>query len=269
MKKIDYSREHIVFLRNQKLKKYTILFIQIAILVILFTLWEILTRKGIIDVFFFSSPSRVLKTIKSLYSSGELFYHMGVTLSETLLAFTIATGVGFVIALLLWMSDYARKVLEPYLVVLNSLPKIALGPIIIIWMGAGSKAIVTMGILIVIIVTIMSILSAFLACDNDMIMLCKSLGANKFQTFFKVVLPNSLPEIVTVLKINIGLSWIGAIMGEYLVSRAGLGYLLIYGGQVFQLDLVITSTLLLCTLASLMYLAVAIFEKITIKRRHK
>ena len=145
---------------------------------------------------------------------------------------------------------------------LNSLPKIALGPIIIVWFGAGEKAIIFMCILIVIIVTIMNILNSFTSCDKQLISLAKSLGANKIQIFFKLILPNSLKDIVTTLKVNVGLSWIGAIVGEYLVSRAGLGYLLIYGGQVFNLNLVMTATVILCVLASLMYFAVALFEKL-------
>lgn len=264
---VDYSKEHKIYLRNEKNKKLLVYFAQIVILILLFALWEILTKHNILDVFFFSSPTRVLKTITSLYKNGELFYHMKITLEETLIAFILATGMGFIIAFVLWLSEYTRKISEPYLVVLNSLPKVALGPIIIIWMGAGKNAIITMAILIVIIVTIMSVLNSFLSCDKDMILLCKSLGANKLQTFFKVVLPNSLPDIVTIFKINIGLSWIGAIMGEYLVSRAGLGYLLIYGSQVFNLDLVITSTFLLCTLASIMYFAVSLFEKFVNSQR--
>jgi len=192
-------------------------------------------------------------------------YHAKITLNETLLGFAIATGIGFVIAFVLWYSDFLRRVTEPYLVVLNSLPKIALGPIIIIWFGAGEKAIIFMCILIVIIVTIMNILNSFTSCDPQLIALAKSMGANKFQIFFKLILPNSLRDIVATLKINVGLSWIGAIMGEYLVSRAGLGYLLIYGGQVFNLNLVMTATVVLCILASMMYFAVALFEKLMSK----
>lgn len=257
----NYSKEHKKYLNKLRGQNILITCIQVGLLLLLFLCWELFTKWGVIDAFFFSSPSRILKTAVELYKSGELFYHMRITLSETLLAFIIATTLGFLLAFVLWLSENLRRILEPYLVVLNSLPKIALGPIIIIWMGAGTEAIVTMGILIVVIVTTMSILSAFLSCDKQMITLCKSLGANRFQIFFKVVLPNALPDIVTVLKINVGLSWIGAIMGEYLVSRAGLGYLLIYGGQVFNLDLVMSSTILLCILACLMYFAVALFEK--------
>ncbi len=260
--KKNYSAIHRNYLRKYRLKNTSINLVQVMILVVFILSWELLTKYEIISSFFFSSPSKILETIKTLYQSGELWHHSRITLGETLQGFAIATGIGFVVAFILWYSEFLRKVLEPYLVVLNSLPKIALGPIIIIWFGAGSKAIVFMCILIVIIVTILNILNSFVSCDSQLIALAKSMGANKLQIFFKLILPNSLKDIVSTLKINVGLSWIGAIMGEYLVSRAGLGYLLIYGGQVFDLNLVMTSTVILCVLASIMYFAVALFEKL-------
>lgn len=263
--KIKFSKAHKDYLKKYKTKKFLIVLTQILILVAFILGWELLSKYEIISSFFFSSPSKIAKTIGELYESGELFYHAGITLSETLTGFAIATLVGFVVAFVLWYSDFLRRVLEPYLVVLNSLPKIALGPIIIVWFGAGEKAIIVMCVLIVVIVTIMNILNSFTSCDKQLIALSKSLGANKFQIFFKLILPNSLKDIVTTLKVNVGLSWIGAIMGEYLVSRAGLGYLLIYGGQVFNLNLVMTATVILCVLASLMYFAVALFEKLMSK----
>ena len=262
MKTKTFSKSHYKYIKKHHTKKALIILTQLAILVGFILGWELLSKYEIISSFFFSSPSKIVKTIGELYRNGELFYHAKITLSETLIGFSIATLVGFAVAFILWYSDFLRRVLEPYLVVLNSLPKIALGPIIIVWFGAGEKAIIFMCILIVIIVTIMNILNSFTSCDSQLISLSKSLGANKFQIFFKLILPNSLKDIVTTLKVNVGLSWIGAIMGEYLVSRAGLGYLLIYGGQVFNLNLVMTATVILCVLASLMYFAVALFERL-------
>lgn len=260
--KQTFSAAHKKFLAKHRANKAIIMLTQIVILAGLIVAWELLTKFEIISSFFFSSPSKIIQTIGELYRSGELIYHASITLKETLIGFAIATSIGFVVAFILWYSDFLRRVLEPYLVVLNSLPKIALGPIIIIWFGAGSKAIIFMCILIVIIVTIMNILNSFTSCDKQLIALTRSLGASKMQIFLKLVLPSSLKDIVSTLKINVGLSWIGAIMGEYLVSKAGLGYLLIYGGQVFNLNLVMTSTVILCVLASVMYFAVAIFEKL-------
>ena len=254
------------YLRNKRIKKMEILLIQIALLVLFFGLWELLARTGVIDSFITSSPSRMLRMLGSLLRQ-DLFRHIGITLLECICGFTVATLLGTVIAVLLWWSETLRKILEPYIVVLNALPKIALGPVIIIWMGAGYKAIIMMTVLICIIVTIMSVLSGFMACEEEKILLMRSMGAGKLRILFKLILPSSLPNLLSVLKINVGLSWVGVIMGEYLVSGAGLGYLIIYGGQVFKLDLVMTSTVILCLLAALMYLAVALAERLVKRAR--
>ena len=240
---------------------------QICILVVIVGLWEILSYFNVINTLIFSSPSRILNTIGSLYSSGELFYHIGITLYETLLGFAISTALGLLIAILLWWSETLRKILDPYIVVLNSLPKIALGPIVIIWFGAGMQSIVVICVLITIIITIISMLNAFRSCEQDKILLMKSMGANKFQILLKLILPASVPQFISVLKISIGMSWVGSIMGEYLISSAGLGYLIVYGSQIFRLDLVMASTLILCILASIMYLIVSFIEKLVNKKR--
>ena len=260
-KKTDYSLEHKQFLKKINTKKYTILTTQIGIIVVLIGLWEFLTAIGVLDVFFFSSPSRVITQVAQLYKSGTLFMHIGVTLYEALIAFVVSVGVGFVMAVILWWSDFLRKVIEPYLVVLNSLPKIALGPIIIIWFGTGAKAIIIIAFLIMIVITIMNLLSSFTSVESEKILLLKSLGASKAQVFCKLILPNSLKDFISVLKINVGMTWVGVIMGEYLVSRAGLGYLIVYGSAVFNLDLVMCCIVLLCLLSAVLYFIVAFIEK--------
>jgi len=257
----NQSKEYKLFLKKKKIQKTMILISQIGILVALISIWEIFAVTGVIDSFIMSSPSRIIKSIAELYSNGSLFKHMLTTLYEALIGFTIATVGGSLIAILLWWNDTIRKILDPYLVVLNSLPKIALGPIIIIWVGVGTSAIVTMDILIMIIITVISMLNAFRQVDSSKIMLLKSMNANKFQILTKLILPSSIMEFIAILKINVGLTWVGTIMGEYLVSRAGLGYLIIYGSQIFNLDLVMASTILLCILAALMYFVVAFIEK--------
>lgn len=265
-KKVNYSKEHKKYLRSLKVDKATTIIAQIVILVVFIGLWELLTATKVLDPFFLSSPSRMITALVDLFASGSLFYHIGITLYETIVGFLVATFLGTFIAVLLWWSDKLRKILDPYIVVLNALPKIALGPIIIIWVGAGTPSIITMCVLICIVITTLSMLSAFLSCDDDKIALMKSMGANKFQILFKLILPNAFGEFVSVLKINVGMSWVGTIMGEYLVSKAGLGYLIVYGGQVFKLDIVMASTLVLCFLACIMYFFVGILEKKVRKR---
>ncbi len=260
MKRKNFSPREL-FLRGVKREKYKILLIQIGILIAFIGLWELLTATGAVDSFFVSSPSRIVKTFISTLGN-DLMRHIGITLLECIIGFAVSTLVGFIVAAVLWWSNTLQKVSEPYLVVLNALPKIALGPIIIIWAGANMKAIIVMTFLICIIVTVMSLLSAFTGVDKGKLFLLQSMGANKWQIFTKLVLPSSVPNLLNVLKINVGLSWVGTIMGEYLVSGAGLGYLIIYGGQVFKLDLVMTSTVILCVLAALMYLCVSLVERL-------
>ena len=263
--KTTYSQRHKEYIDKIKRETHTVYFFRFAILFLLLSLWEVFARLNIIDPFITSSPSKILTTIKSLFLENNLLYHISITLYETILGFIIAIGLGYIIALALWWSERLRRILEPYIVVLNSLPKIALGPIIIVWFGSGSKSIIFMAILIGIIVAIIMMLNGFMATDKNKILLLKSMGANKFQILQKLVIPSSLPTFISMLKTSVGMAWIGSIMGEYLVSRAGLGYLIVYGGQVFKLDLVMASTVVLCILATLMYSIVAILEKKIIK----
>ena len=267
MKTNNLSKERQIYIKNKKLNRFIVNLTRVFILVFVIAIWEILGRLNIIDPFLMSMPSKIFITIKDLFLSGELFLHISTTLYETLLGFLIATVLGTIFALLLWWSEFIRGVIEPYIVILNSLPKIALGPIIIVWFGAGTKSIVFMAIIITIIVTIITMENGFLATDKNKILLLKSLGATKFQTFTKLVLPASIPTFISCLKINVGMSWIGSIMGEYLVSKQGIGYLIVYGGQVFKLDLVMASTAILCILAGIMYGIVVILEKLILKRR--
>ncbi len=259
------SEEHKHYLKKQKIRKLVVRITQIGILILFFGLWELSAYLEWADPFITSSPSRVIKSIASLYTSGDLFVHIGATLWETVVSFLLSTVLGTAIAVALWWNRFLCEVTEPYLIVLNSLPKIALGPLIIIWVGAGKGAIITMALLICLIITVISALQGFQSVDRDKIDLLRSMGAGKGKIFLKLVLPANIPNILAILKINVGLSWVGTIMGEYLVSREGLGYLLVYGGQVFRLDLVMASTLILCVLATAMYLAVALSEKLARK----
>ncbi len=263
--KHEFSREHLLFIRAQRLNTIFVNAMRVAILFIVLLAWELLAKYEIIDSFLMSSPSRVVKTIKNLIKANNLWPHVGITLYETFAGFIIATALGTLIAIALWWSSNLRKISEPYLIVLNSLPKIALGPIIIVWFGSGVKSIIFMAIIITIIVTIITMQNAFLKTDNGKIMLLKSMGANKLQILTKLVIPSSLGSFISCLKINVGMAWIGSIMGEYLTSRKGIGYLIVYGGQVFKLDLVMASTIILCILAGVMYALVALLEKVLIK----
>ncbi len=266
MKKANnYSKEHMLYLRGVRKKNILINIARFALLFALLGLWELSAQLEWVNPFITSSPSRIAKTIADLYKNGTLFYHVGATLWETLAGFAIAVILGYSIALLLWWSEAVRRISEPYFVVLNALPKIALGPLIIIWCGTGSEAIVFMTVLIGLIVTILNMLGGFMATDKNKLLLLKSMGASKMQILTKLVIPSSMPNFISMLKINVGMAWIGSIMGEYIVSKAGIGYLIVYGGQVFKLDLVMSAVFILCLLAAMMYVLVALLEKLVIK----
>ena len=259
------SEEHLLYLKKQRGKTVFVVAMQIFLLVQFFLVWELLARYEIIDSFIFSSPSKMWESFLSLSREGGLWRHVSATLLETVIGFVSATAIGLVIAVILWSIEPLRLILEPYIVVLNALPKIALGPIIIIWVGAGKGAIIVMAILISVIITVINILNGFLSVDKDKILLMKTLSASRAQILFKLVLPSNLSNIIAALKVNVGMAWVGTIMGEYLVSREGLGYLIVYGGQVFNLSLVMCSTVILTVLAAVMYFCVLILEKAVAK----
>lgn len=262
----DISPERRKYLNKVKFRKIKILLTQIAIVVAFILIWELLANIGKIDSFITSQPSRILKTFLNL-SSNDLLMHLKITCIETLVGFLAGTVMGVICAIVLWWSPFISKVSEPFLVVLNALPKVALGPIIIIWVGAGMPAIIVMALAISLIVTILNILNGLINTDKEMIKMAETFNANKFQILTKVVMPANISTLFNTLKVNIGLSLVGVISGEFLVSKGGLGYLIVYGGQVFKLDLVMTSVIILAILAAVMYESIGILEKIVMKEK--
>lgn len=248
------------YLRAGRTKKRRILLCQIGVLIVFLFAWEIAATIGLIDSFIFSQPSRILDTYAHMSQNG-LLTHIGVTVFETLAGFLLGAVLGTLLAVILWWSPFIAKVSEPYLVVLNSLPKIALGPIIIIIAGAGTKAIIVMALAISLIVTVLEMLGGFHRTDLELIRMAETFGAKRWQLFVKIVFPYNISTLFNSLKINIGLSLVGVIAGEFLVSKAGLGYLIVYGGQVFKLDLVMASVIILSAVAALMYEAVHLLQK--------
>lgn len=255
------SQQRRAYIKKRKHTRIAVATLRIGLLVLLFVGWEIAARLGAIDAFIVSSPSRMWNTFMNLYRSGDLWLHMGTSVMETVVGFLLGTLIGTVIAVFLWLSEFLSRVLEPYLVVLNALPKTALGPIFIVWIGAGPSAIIAMTLAISLIVTILDMYNGFLNTDPEKVRLMRTLGANRKQILFKLVLPSNFTTMINALKVNVGLSWVGVIMGEFLVSRAGLGYLIVYGSQVFKMDLVMTTVLILAVAAALMYQCILWLEK--------
>lgn len=264
MNELNHSQERLNYLKKKAWRKKLVWLCQAGILVVFLASWELAARFGLIDSFILSQPSRILKTYANM-AQNDLLMHIGVTVYETLAGFLLGAVLGTGFAIVLWWSSFISKVSEPYLVVLNSLPKIALGPVIIIIAGAGTKAIIFMALTISLIVTVLEMLSGFRSTDREYIKMATTFGASKFQIFTKIVFPYNISTLFNSLKINIGLSLVGVIAGEFLVSKAGLGYLIVYGGQVFQLDLVMASVIILAVVAALMYEAVVLLHRLVMK----
>ena len=259
------TKAHGVFLYNRRKRQISIRLFQVSILVFFFGLWEVAAHMEWINTFLMSQPSQIWHTFTDMVLNGKLFHHLQVTMTEHMIGFVSGTIMGTLIAIALWWSEYLYNLFEPYIVILNSIPKIALGPVIIVWLGNGPQAIIAMSLLISIIVTIMMLINGFQEVEENKVKLLKTLGASKRQILFKVILPASIPTIFSALKVGVGLSLVGTIVGEYLVSKAGLGYLIIYGGQVFNLHLVMMSVLLLSIIAGLLYYLILLLENWIVK----
>lgn len=259
------TKEHEVYLKRVKFTKRKIVITRILILVIFIASWQIAASLKWIDPFLTSSPSRVIDSVISLYKDGNLFKHIAITCYETILGFSLGTILGTLIAIILWWCPLVSKILDPYLVVLNALPKVALAPIIIFWIGNGMPAIIVIALLISVVTTIISVLTGFNEIDKEKIMLMNTFRASKIQILRYLIFPYSIPILISALKINVGLSWVGVIMGEFLVAKNGLGFLIVYGGQVAQLDMVMMSIVILSIIAFIMYEMVTFVEKRLVK----
>lgn len=253
--------------RKVLINKGLTIFTQIILLISFFVIWEVLVNVGILNEFIVSKPSAIYDLFKAYLNNGNLMEHVTISVYEAIIGLIIGTTIGIVYAILLWWNRFVAKVLDPFLVVLNALPKTALAPIFIIWVGTGVDGIITVAISLLIVMTIMSSYSAFISTDEEKIKMMKTYGANKLTIFRKLVFPSSIPSLLNVLKINIGMSWVGVIVGEFIVSRKGIGYLVVYGGQVFRLDLVMMGVMILAFIAMVMYLCVALIERLY-KRRY-
>lgn len=241
------------YINNYRRRRKLVAFCQIFILAIFITLWEGSTQLGLLNDFIFSSPSRIIKTFAAMAGNGMVFYHIGITLFETFLSFFIVLTAGILLSVLLWWNRSISAVLEPYLITLNSLPKTALAPIFIVWLGNNMKTIIITAISVAIFGSILNLFTSFQTTDPDKLKLIYTLHGNRFDCLTKVILPINFPAILSILKVDIGLCLIGVVIGEFLAARKGLGYLIIYGSQVFKMDWVMLSIVLLCLIAALLY----------------
>ena len=254
----EAHKQYLILLQKQK---RMITLFRFLVFVGFLSLWEAAANTELIDAFFFSSPSRIVKCIISMGGTGELFTHIGFTMAETILSFFFVMLLTVIFASLLWFSKSLAAIFEPALVILNSLPKSALAPLFIVWLGTGMKTIIVAGISVAIFGSIISLYTQFHQTDPEKEKLILTLGGNKWDIYTRIVIPYSVPTLINSMKVNIGLSLVGVVIGEFLAARRGLGYLIIYGTQVFKLDMVISSIIILCIIAYGLYFGIQKLEK--------
>ncbi|MCT6923968.1 MULTISPECIES: ABC transporter permease [Bacillales] len=266
LKALNIQLLHEQYKRALKKEKYIVRLIQVIILLSFLGLWEFASSNRWVDPLIFSAPSKVWHLFIEKWSDGTLMLHVNITLFETVLGFIIGTLLGTIIAAILWWSPFFSKVADPYLVVLNAMPKVALGPILIVAMGPGMTSIITMGAIISVIISTIVIYTAFTEVDTNYVKVLQTFNANRAQIFKEAILPASFPTIISTLKVNVGLSWVGVIVGEFLVSAKGLGYLIIYGFQVFNFNLVFLALMIIAVFATIMYQLVEFVERKLVKK---
>lgn len=253
------------YINKLKKEQFWILFFRIFLLIQFLIVWELLSHYQIIDPFFFSSPSKITFLFINMCKDYEIFIHTGITLFETFISFIIVNVLSIMIAIILISSKTLSSIIEPYLVVLNSLPKSALAPLIIVWLGTGSKTIIIAGASVALFGSIINLYTGFQSVDKEKIKLITTLGGNQLDRLTKVIIPSSFPNIVSNMKVNIGLCLVGVIIGEFLAAKKGLGYLIIYSSQVFKLDSLILSIIILCIIAFFLYQFIDMIERKYIK----
>ncbi len=266
MSKSTVSTAQQNYLNRLRAHRFIVWFLRVAILAGVLLVWEYTAAKDIIDSFIFCCPSRIAKCFLEMTKDGSIFLHIGITLYETVISFALVTLVGILAAVLLWCSRKCSEVLDPYLVVLNSLPKSALAPLLIVWLGANRATIIVAGMSVAIFGSILSLYTSFTTVDEEKIKLIYTLRGGRFHALTKVVLPSSIPAIISNMKVNIGLCLVGVIIGEFLAARSGLGYLIIYSSQVFKMDWLLMSIVLLCIMAMGLYALIGGLEKLYLKK---
>ncbi|MGF2617533.1 ABC transporter permease [Rossellomorea vietnamensis] len=257
----NIQKQHERYLQSLKKERKMVWLYQLFIFISFFSIWETASRFKWIDPLIFSSPYKIGNLFIEKIGDGSLITHITITLGETVAGFILGTLLGTLLAAILWWSPFLSKVLDPYLVILNAMPKVALGPILIVALGPGLTSIIAMGAIISIIITTIVVYTSFREVDPNYLKVMQTFGATRAQTFKEAILPASFPTIISTLKVNVGLSWVGVIVGEFLVSAKGLGYMIIYGFQVFNFSLVLLSLLIIAVFATLMYKVVEVLER--------
>lgn len=263
----EISATQTAYLKKRLTHKWIVRISRLLIILVFLTAWELSAQTGLIDSFIFSSPSKIALCFWNMMLDQSLFLHIGITLYETVVSFLLVILFSILIAVLLWLSPKLSEILEPYLVVLNSLPKSALAPLLIVWLGANQTTIIVAGMSVAIFGSIMNLYTSFAQMDSEKIKLIYTLHGTKLHALAKVVLPGCVPEIISNMKVNIGLCLVGVVIGEFLAAREGLGYLIIYSSQVFKMDWLLMSIVLLCVMAMGLYALINLLERWCFKKK--
>lgn len=262
----EISQNQLIYLKKIRHHKILIHIIRVLLLILFLFFWELTANTGMIDSFIFSSPSRIVRCFIDMIKDKSIFLHTGVTLYETILSFLCVTFLSIVVAIILWLNRSLSEILEPYLVILNSLPKSALAPLLIVWFGATRTTIIIAGMSVAIFGSVLTLYTCFQNVDAQKLTLIYTLRGNKWHALTKIILPCNIPSIISTMKVNIGLCLVGVVIGEFIGGREGLGYLIIYGSQVFKLDWLLMSICILCMIAMGLYGLIGTVEKWYLKK---
>ncbi|MEX2281783.1 MAG: ABC transporter permease [Gemmatimonadota bacterium] len=238
-----------------------ILLIQIGLVILAVAVWELLVRLGFARELLVGQPARILHFLISMWKDGSLIRHSWVTTAETIVGSLGGFILGAVCGLLVWWSKTVERVIDPIVVALNSLPKIALTPIFLLWFGVGFSMKVALTLSTVFLVTFITAVAALAATDKELLQLTAALGGSRWQIFRNVVVPSSLPWLISAMKLNIGFGLTGAVVGEFVAANEGIGYLLLYGAQVYEMSLVWAGIFVLLVVAMLMYVSIVLLER--------
>jgi NitT/TauT family transport system permease protein len=241
---------------------WAVLSVQIGIFFAFIALWEVLANAGLIDAFFWSKPSAIASTFVVFFESGNALVDIGYTFRSTIFGFALGTSCGAVLGMSFWWSQNYARIIQPLIICLESIPKLALAPLVILVFGLGLASKVAMATALTLVVSTLTTYAGVQAVDRDQEMLFYSLGASRWQVFTKLVAPSCVPWIISILRVNIGLALTGAIVGEFVASQYGLGREILYAGQTYDIALVWVAVLVLSTLSMIMYVAVSRIESL-------
>jgi NitT/TauT family transport system permease protein len=240
---------------------------QIGLLVLMIAIWHVLAAQEILPPFFFGKPLEVGSRIVNWFVSGKIYPHLGVTLLETLLAFAIGTLLGLGVGLWLALNPFASALCDPYIKAINAMPRVILAPIFAVWFGLGIWSKVLLGVTIVFFIVFFSVYNGVRDVNPIVVANARMLGASKRQLLRHVYLPSATAWVFSSLHASVGMAFVGAVVGEYLGSARGIGYLIMQAEGVFDINTVLAGVIVLTVCALFLDKIVTIAERRLLKWR--